>query len=112
MGRLTKINEDACQFCRTWAICSEEESCFLYKVYEKLSDYEDMEEQGRLIELPCKPSELVWEAHEYYPTRKTMYCCNAHIVESVESGYGIGYTKEEAEAKLKELEGEGAGHEE
>ena len=51
MGRLTKINEDACQFCRHWAWCIEEEPCFLYEVYTKLAHYEDMEEQGRLVEV-------------------------------------------------------------
>lgn len=77
-----------------------------YDAMEKLAHYEDMEEQGKLIELPCKPYEMVWEAHGRYPTGQTTFCCNAHIIETMEAGYGIGYTKEEAEAKLKELEGE------
>ena len=49
MGRLTKINEDACQLCKA-DYCIEKEPCFLYEVYEKLGKYEDLEEQGRLIE--------------------------------------------------------------
>ena len=69
MGRLTKINEDACQFCKCWDYCIEEEPCFLYEVYEKLSDYEDLEEQGRLIE----QKHGTWEIHdEYY------FCANCY----------------------------------
>ena len=43
------------------------EDCSLYKVclerqiFEKLQHYEDLEEQGRLIELPCKIGDTVWE---------------------------------------------------
>lgn len=72
----------------------------------KLAHYEDLEEQGRLIELPCKPFEKVWVAHLKFPTHQTMFCCNTHILETMEGGYVIGYTKEEAEAELKELRGE------
>lgn len=69
---------------------------------EKWDKWLDLEEADRLIELPCKPDEPVWEAHPRFPTRETIYCCNSHILEVMEAGYVIGYTKEEAEAKLKE----------
>ena len=68
----------------------------------KLAHYEDLAEQGRLIELPCKPFEKVWVAHLKFPTHQTRFCCNTHILETMEARYVIGYTKEEAEAKLKE----------
>lgn len=76
-----------------------------YAEADKLAHYEDLEEQGRLIELPCKPHELVYAAHKVFPIRQTIYCSNEHIVESIEAGYAIGYTKEAAEAKLAEMEG-------
>lgn len=96
------------------------------KVIEKLAHYEDIEEQGRLIELPCKVGEKI-----YRPI-------NNHIIEfivigliydiikdrwSYETVYQSGtdwrkgvcdfgligeivfLTKEEAEAKLKEMRG-------
>ena len=72
----------------------------------ELQKYKELEEQGRLIELPCKPFEKVWVAHLKFPTHQTMFCCNTHILETMEARYVIGYTKEEAEAKLKELRGE------
>ena len=94
-------------------VCEHEmfcDMCPIQEAIDKLAHYEDLEEEGRLIELPCKPDEWVWEAHEFYPTQLTRYYSNAHIVESMESGYCIGYTKAEAEAKLAELkEGEDDG---
>ena len=44
MSRLTKKNECACQVCKDWETCHGDESCIFYKVYEKLSHYEDLEE--------------------------------------------------------------------
>lgn len=73
-----------------------------YAEADKLAHYEDLAEHGRLIELPCKPFEKVWVAHLKFPTHQTMFCCNTHILETMEARYVIGYTKEEAEAKLKE----------
>lgn len=72
---------------------------------EELKRYRELKEQGRLIELPCKPHELVYAAHKVFPIRQTIYCSNEHIVESIEAGYAIGYTQEAAKAKLKEMEG-------
>ena len=79
----------------------------LCKVQEnELAKVVEMLKSDRLIELPCLPDEIVWEVHKYYPARQTMYCSYAHILESMEAGYGIGYTKEEAEARLEELKNE------
>ena len=82
--------------------CRPSEAQKILKLAEKLKYYEDLEEHGRLIELPCKPFEKVWVAHLKFPTHQTMFCCNTHILETMEARYVIGYTKEEAEAKLKE----------
>lgn len=113
MSRLTKRynneiarNTDGIECSNYCTNCGRADCDYIRKALLKLARYEDLEEQGRLIVLPCKPHELVWEAHMNYPTRQVMYCCNGHIIESMESGRGIGYTKEEAEARLKEMEGE------
>lgn len=39
-------------------ICFEEERG--YRVFEKLADYEDAEEQGLLVRLPCKVGDIVY----------------------------------------------------
>lgn len=80
------------------------DTCEVKMLFNKLKQYEDLEEHGRLIKLPCKPFEKVWVAHLKFPTHQTMFCCNTHILETMEAGYVIGYTEEEAEAKLKEKE--------
>ncbi len=74
---------------------------FLSDVLRKLAHYEDLEEQGRLIELPCLPNEEVWESNKRFGTHKTLYASREAIVGAIEAGYAIGYTKESAEAKLK-----------
>ena len=53
------------------------EDCSLYKVclerqiFEKLQHYEDLEEQGRLIELPCKIGDTVWDIKWWDDTTET-----------------------------------------
>ena len=73
-------------------------------VLRKLAHYEDLEEQGRLIELPCLPDEEVWISNKRFGTHKMMYASREAIVRAIEAGNAIGYTKESAEAKLKEME--------
>ena len=68
---------------------------------EKWDKWKDLEEQGRLIELPCLPDEEVWISNKRFGTHKTMYASRGAIVDTIEAGYAIGYTKESAEAKLK-----------
>lgn len=44
-------------------ICDKEfscEECPIQEAFNKLAHYEDLEEQGRLIELPCKVGDTVW----------------------------------------------------
>ena len=72
---------------------------------EELQRYKDLEEKGRLIELPCLPNEEVWESNKRFGAHKTLYASREAIVGAIEAGYAIGYTQEAAEAKLKEMEG-------
>lgn len=104
MKRLTKQfmyglgHKDCCDAC---SVCDVAGRCDLIEeMLEKLAYYEDLEEQGKLIELPCLPNEEVWESHKRFGTHKTMYASREAIVGAIEAGYAIGYTKEEAEAKL------------
>ena len=90
----------------------------------KLKDYEDLDEQGRLVKLPCKVGDTV-----YVPTRDFIselrivhisisknntffhWMLNAGIYPNLDGfsvdkiGKTVFLTKAEAEAKLKELEG-------
>lgn len=89
---------------------------------EKLADYEDLEEQGRLLKLPCKVGNTVYvismgkiislvveEISTFYVKNEKIInvkCQNAEIFRNyIEREFGrvVFLTKEEAEAKLKEL---------
>lgn len=71
---------------------------------EKWDKWKELEEQGKLIELPCLPNEEVWLSNKRFGTHKMMYASREAIVRAIEAGNAIGYTKEAAEAKLKEME--------
>lgn len=99
-----------------------------HNVLQKLADYEDLEEQGRLIKLPCKVGDTVYEIH--YTNRQ--YVILSHVVSKFviipyrfprveiyfenENGFSTSdllgqlnedlfLTRVEAEAKLEELRG-------
>ena len=105
-----------------------------HNVLQKLADYEDLEEQGRLIKLPCKVGDTVWDNDFGRPCAYTITAfsfgeCEEYICEPVttkevvfyyanssgsitgsfaesEIGKTVFLTREEAEAKLKEMEAE------
>ena len=96
------------------------------KVAEKLAHYEDLEEQGRLIYLPCKVGDNVWYVDDdddnyplefvvvkiemkdnyilYFADEKLDCGSIGFLIEDF--GKTVFLTKSEAEAKLKELKGE------
>ena len=99
----------------------------------KLKDYEDLEEQGRLIKLPCKIGDTVWDNDFGRPCAYTITAfsfgeCEEYICKPVTTkevvfyyenssgsitgsftesviGKSVFLNKSEAEAKLKELRG-------
>lgn len=102
-------------------------------VYRKLKDYEDLEEQGRLVKLPCKVGDTVWQIMVVGVQGKNIkYGIFKVIVTKISVDYQMNFllstitadekryrnevtstaigdtmffTKTEAEAKLKELRG-------
>lgn len=102
-------------------------------VYRKLKEYEDLEEQGRLIKLPCKVGDTVWDNDygrpcAYAITAFSFGECEEYICEPVTTKEVVFYyanssgsitgsfaeseidksvflSKSKAEAKLKELRG-------
>ena len=58
---LTEVGDTACKcFCDNYTLsgCWE---CPVGKAIEKLADYEDAQEKGLLVRLPCKVGDMVWE---------------------------------------------------
>lgn len=102
-------------------------------VLTKLADYEDLEEQGRLLKLPCKVGDTVYYISEGFVEPCTIevifladytdkngncsYMAEIHYdredcpyvsteIYFTDIGKTVFLAKSEAEAKLKELEGE------
>jgi hypothetical protein len=115
MGRLTEHMDYCFMACYEQEGDKIREECPIYKccysrqMHEKLSHYEDLEEQGRLIELPCKVGEIIYEIHNN-EIRTNRLVTKWKIARYLEEGFFdelVFTTKEEAEAKLQELK-EGA----
>lgn len=87
---LTEVGDTACKcFCDNYTLsgCWE---CPVGKAIEKLADYEDAEEQGLLVRLPCKVGDIVWDNDfgypEWYEKKAFSYgYCDSYV----ESGVGI-----------------------
>lgn len=125
-------NEDCptCSIC--WNCDIPPRKCkYISDALEKLAKYEDLEEQGRLIKLPCKVGDTVWDNDYGRPCAYTITAfsfgeCEEYICEPVttkeavfyyanssgsitgsfaesEIGKTVFLTKTEAESKLKEL---------
>lgn len=98
-------------------------------VYRKLKEYEDDEEQGFLLRLPCKVGDVLYFAHHDRVISSEVLSAKYHAeaenhgvfirerltidVEGVSAeidfcdiGKTVFLTRKEAEAKLKEMEGE------
>lgn len=96
------------------------ENAYLLAVQKKLKEYEDLEEQGRLIKLSCKVgdtvyyinpdkntiNELVVYGFDIRPLQRFVYDYMGARLNFNQFGKTVFLTKSEAEAKLKELRGE------
>ena len=104
-----------------------EERCPVFnEIYEKLAAYEDAEEQGQILRLPCKVGDTVYaflSTCNYFTEcqinkielKPTLYGNTCYFLEPIghrgclyrcfedEFGKTVFLTKEEAEAKLKEM---------
>lgn len=92
-----------------------------HNVLQKLADYEDLEEQGFLLRLPCKLGDTIYSIAndgKIYPVKATREvrivngvlhiicesCRYSDLVSYDDIGKTIFLTKAEAEQKLKEME--------
>lgn len=82
------------------------EGLLLYQALEKLAHYEDLEEHGLLLELPCKVGEEVWTVHKDWGIQHATYNRANRILLDVENGHVFVKSKEEAQAKWKEFKSE------
>lgn len=94
---------------RRYSGCRFETTCFDKKMHDKLKEYEDLEEQGLLLKLPCKVGNTVWciDSFELDGTLRNPPIIreikfNHHHLEFVNKT--VFLTKEEAEKALEEME--------
>ena len=126
MERLTnRINEVVCYTQGKYGdttICAEMENDEVRKCMKKLAEYEDLEEQGLLIKLPCKVGDTAYIVNRIAKTIKeskieeiNVYIADGGVLIELFSefldfnntylGRMVFLTREEAEKKLAELEG-------
>lgn len=80
-----------------------------YCAMEKLADYEDAEEQGRYVKLPCKVEDTVYhivQGRIFEVSNVDLFFLLLSVVEN-RFNNSVFLTKPEAEEKLKELKGAG-----
>lgn len=132
MERLTERNPSWIDD-ELWESACEPDCEEIDAVYRRLKEYEDLEEQGRLLKLPCKVGDTMWDNDYGRPCAYTITAfsfgeCEEYICEPVttkevvfyyanssgsitgsfaesEIGKSVFLNKSEAEAKLKELRG-------
>ena len=129
MGRLTKTYSDGTHGAAENLPCGENSYTYKGLLIDKLGKYEDMEEQGQLLKLPCNIGDSIYllkggnqiieadiyEIHIMMSKRivfivvtsvDTPNGCRANINEFCQDDIGesVFLTRSEAEAKLKELE--------
>lgn len=127
MERLTKTYSDGTHGASDSLPCGENSYDYKNLLIEKLGKYEDLEEQGRLVKLPCNRGDKIYfiksafsMAHFPIEARITSICgvdCDNDVMyssiteynkidrrfKSSDIGKTVFLTKSEAEAKLKEL---------
>lgn len=99
------VNVSCDEICKNH-IC---ETCPIQKIFNKLAEYEDAEEQGLLIRLPLAKDDAFWEINRA-TTPASCYKRYAHSLQHCvyvleRLGKTVFLTKEEAEAALAEMEG-------
>nr|DAN09095.1 MAG TPA: hypothetical protein [Caudoviricetes sp.] len=103
---------------------------FADKILTKLADYEDLEEQGLLVRLPCKVGDTVWDNDFGHPVSYEINAfsygyCDSYVEPNIEDeiifyyenyngsitgafpmseiGKSVFLTRDEAEKKLEEM---------
>ena len=126
MDRLTESNPSWIDD-ELWERTCEPDCEEIDAVYRKLKEYEDLEEQGRLIKLPCKVGDTVYaigfnnnkpiiyesvvlrilitEKEIVFNVKVDEFEVNSQLKQSM-FGKTVFLTQEEAEQKLKEMESE------
>ena len=105
MDRLTENNPSWIDD-ELWERACEPDCEEIDAVYRKLKEYEDLEEQGRLISLPCKVGDTVYHVVQGRIVEVSNVDLFFLLLSVAENRFNnsVFLTKSEAEQKLKEME--------
>ena len=105
MDRLTESNPSWIDD-ELWERACEPDCEEIDAVYRKLKEYEDLEEQGRLIKLPCKVGDTVYHVVQGRIVEVSNVDLFFLLLSVAENRFNnsVFLTKSEAEQKLKEME--------
>lgn len=115
MDRLTKINGRYIEYSDENYNDSIDNRTMLEKCLSKLAEYEDLEEQGLLLRMPCKVGDTVYYIEDNEINKFVVYSfdirplqqfiCNYEGIRLNFKNFGktVFLTQEEAEQKLKEM---------
>ena len=105
--------ENMCKYLNT-----SRDKCLDRNIYNKLVEYEDLEEQGLLLKLPCKVGDKIYQIEDNYiyefdaksidirkENEEYIFCIEYGDYKLDDIGKTVFLTKEEAEKELKRLEG-------
>lgn len=87
--------------------CRPSEALKILRLAEKLKEYEDLEEQGLLLRLPCKVGDTFWELNEVngfphiYPRMVSSLSQCFYVL--MRLGKTAFLTRDEAEQALREM---------
>ena len=100
-------NEDCPTCSACWNCNIPPRKCgYISDALEKLAEYEDLEEQGRLIRIPCKVGDSIYSVIEDGLTIiELKFSLDFYVRRKNDIGKTVFLTKSEAEVKLKELRG-------
>ena len=105
MERLTESNPSWIDD-ELWERACEPDCEEIDAVYRKLKEYENLEEQGRLISLPCKVGDTVYHVVQGRIVEVSNVDLFFLLLSVAENRFNnsVFLTKSEAELKLKEME--------
>ena len=113
MERLTKKNDGGDYYypkcfekCNGLGASSKCDNCeIMTSVCEKLGEFEDLEEQGLLLRLPCKVGDSIYSVIEDGLTIiELKFSLDFYVRRKNDIGKTVFLTQTEAEQKLKEME--------
>lgn len=107
MERLTKTYSDGTHGASDSLPCGENSYDYKNLLIERLGKYENLEEQGRLVQLPCKVGDTVYHVVQGRIVEVSNVDLFFLLLSVAENRFNdsVFLTKTEAETKLKELGG-------